>query len=186
MSSVTFSKDDIAKLIQNLDPSKAHGHDQIRIRMLNFCSKSIRKPLEIIFNRCFDTSTFPNNWKKGNAAHVVKKDDKQILKSYRPISLLPACDKIFEELIFKKMFKFFIENDLISPSQSGFKPGNSCINQLLSIFHDIYKSFDCGYDVGGVFLDISKALDKFWHNGIIFKLEQMAYLENYTNFHMTS
>ena len=116
MSLVTFSKDDIAKLIQNSDPSKAHGHHQISIRMLNFCSKSIRKPLEIIFNRCFDTSTFPNNWKKGNAAHVVKKDDKQILKSYRPISLLPACDKIFEELIFKKMFKFFIENDVISPS----------------------------------------------------------------------
>ena len=84
------------------------------------------------------------------------------------------------------MFKFFIENNLISPSQSGFKPGNSCINQLLSIFYDIYKSFDRGYDVGGVFLDISKAFDKVWHNGIIFKLEQMAYLENYTNFHMTS
>ena len=70
------------------------------------------------------------------------------------------------------MFKFFIENDLISPNQSGFKPGDTCINQLLSITHDIYKSFDCAYEVRGVFHDISKAFDKFWHDGIIFKLEQ--------------
>ena len=83
------------------------------------------------------------------------------------------------------MFKFFIENDLISPNQSGFKPGDSCINQLLSIIHDIYKSFDCGYEVRGVFLDISKAFDKVWHDGIIFKLEQNDISENYTNFCMS-
>ena len=69
------------------------------------------------------------------------------------------------------MLTFFIENDLILTNQSCFKPGDSCINQLLSITHDVYKSFDCGYYVRGVFLYISKALDKDWHNGIIFKLE---------------
>ena len=158
--------------MQSLDPNKAHGHDQISIRMLKLCSNSICKPLEIIFNRCLETSTFPNDWKKGNVVPVFKKGDKQILKNYRPISLLPVCGKIFEKLIFNEMFKFFIENDLISPNQSGFKPGDSCINQLLSIIHDIYKSFDCGYEVRGVFLDISKAFDKVWHDGIIFKLEQ--------------
>ena len=52
------------------------------------------------------------------------------------------------------MLKFFIETDLITPSQSGFKPGDSCINQLLSIIHNIYKSMNCGYEVRGVFLDI--------------------------------
>ena len=57
------------------------------------------------------------------------------------------------------MFELFTKNHLISHSQSGFKPGDSCINQLLSITHEIYKSFDDGLDVRGVFLDISKALD---------------------------
>ena len=57
--------------------------------------------------------------------------------------------------------------------QSGFLPGNTCILKLLSILHDISSSFDCdsSIDVRGVFLDISKALDKVWHDGIIFKLE---------------
>ena len=68
------------------------------------------------------------------------------------------------------MFKCFVGNDLILPSQSDFKPADSCINQLLSINHDIYKPFDCSYQVRDVFLDISKAFDKVWHHGIIRKL----------------
>ena len=70
------------------------------------------------------------------------------------------------------MFRFFLDNKLISTNQSGFKPGDSCINQLLSITHEIYKSFDDGLEVRSVFLDISKAFYKVWHEGIIFKLKQ--------------
>ena len=70
------------------------------------------------------------------------------------------------------MDSFFIENNLISSNQSGFKQGDSCINQLLSITHDIYQSLDQGYEVRGVFLDISKAFDKVWHKGLIHKLKQ--------------
>ena len=69
------------------------------------------------------------------------------------------------------MFSFCIENDLISQNQSGFKPGDSCINQLLSIKHEIYKSFDDGWEVRGVYLDISKAFDKVWHEGLLLKLK---------------
>ena len=70
------------------------------------------------------------------------------------------------------MFKFFIESWLISPNQSGFKPGDSCINQLLGITHKIHKSFDKGFEVRGVFLIMWKVIDKVWHEGIIFKLKQ--------------
>ena len=79
------------------------------------------------------------------------------------------------------MFGFFIENDLISQHQSGFKPGDSCINQLLSITHEIYQSFDEGFDVRIIFLDISKAFDKLWHDGIIFKLKQNGISGNLLN-----
>ena len=70
------------------------------------------------------------------------------------------------------MFEFFIQNNLITPNQSGFKTGDSCINQLISITHEIYKSFDDGYEVRGVFLDILKAFDKVWHQGLYYRLRQ--------------
>ena len=70
------------------------------------------------------------------------------------------------------MFGFFIENDLISQYQSCFKPGDYCINQLLSITHKIYQSFNEGFDVRSVFLDISKTFDKVCHDDLIFKLKQ--------------
>ena len=79
------------------------------------------------------------------------------------------------------MFKFFIENELISPNQSGFKPGDSCTNQLLAITHEIYKSFDKGFEVRGVFLDILKAFDKVWHEGLIFKLKHNSMSGNLIN-----
>ena len=65
------------------------------------------------------------------------------------------------------MFSLFLDNNLLAPNQSGFKPGDPCINQLLSIAHEIYKSFDDGFEVRSDFLDISKAFDKVWHDGII-------------------
>ena len=58
------------------------------------------------------------------------------------------------------MFSFFLANNLLAPNQSGFKPGDSCINQLLSITLKIYSSFDDRFEVRRVFLDISKAFDK--------------------------
>ena len=64
-----------------------------------------------------------------------------------------------------------IENDLIFQNQSGFKPGGSCINQLLSITHEVYKSSDDRYKVRGVFVNISKAFDNVWHEGLLLKLK---------------
>ena len=80
-----------------------------------------------------ETGKVPTEWIKADIVPVHKKRDKQILKHYRPISLLLICGKIFERLIYSNVFEYFIENDLISQNQSGFKPVDSCINQLISI-----------------------------------------------------
>ena len=79
------------------------------------------------------------------------------------------------------MFEFFSENELISHNQSGFKPEDSCINQLLCITHDIYQSLDDGLETRGVFLDISKAFDKVWHDGLLFKMKQNGISGNLLN-----
>ena len=89
------------------------------------------------------------------------------MKNYRPISFLPVFGKIFERVIFKDVFNYFHKNELFTKCQSGFLPGDSSVSQFLSIVHGINPSFDCDptQDVRGIFLDISKAFDKVWHEG---------------------
>ena len=87
-----FSHDKIAKVIQNLDPNKAHGHVNISITMVKICGPSIYRPLEIIFNQCLETGVFPSEWKKGNIVPIHKKGDKQMLENYRAVLLLPIWE----------------------------------------------------------------------------------------------
>ena len=74
LSSVTFSAvEDIGKIIQFLDHNKAHGHDNISIRMLKICGDTICKPLEMIYSQALTSGSFPSEWKKGNIVPIHKK-----------------------------------------------------------------------------------------------------------------
>ena len=115
---------------------------------------------------------FPSEWKKENIVHIHKNSGKPKVKNYRLYYLLPICDKIFERHTFNEMFNFSSANKLIFENQSRFQPGDSFINQLLSVTHEIFTSFDNGFEVRNNFLDMYKAFDKIWHKGIIFKLKQ--------------
>ena len=133
ISSITFNCY-IVTIICTLDPNKAHSYDMISICMLNTCDKSICKPLELILQSCIKQGKFSNEWKMTDVAPAHMKSDHQILKNYRPVSLLPICGKIFGRLIYNSLFEYFIDNNLISPNQSDFKPGDSCTG-LINIYH---------------------------------------------------
>ena len=128
--------------------------------MIKICGKSIcqfnvAKQLHKIFEESLITGTFPLEWKRYNIVPIFKKGDKQVYKNYRPVLFLPIFGKILEKLNFEQMFPFFIENKLIAANQLDLNPEDSCINQLIAITHEIYQSFDQGYEVSGVFLNIS-------------------------------
>ena len=141
--------------------------------MIKICNEPVTIPLKIIFEESLKKGIFPGIWKKGNIIPAHKKEDKTLINNYRPISLLAIFGKIFERVIYNSLFNYFLSNKLFTPSQSGFLPGDSCIAQLLSTTHEIQTAFDENptVDVRGVFLDISKAFDKVWHDGLIFKLK---------------
>ena len=153
LDSIHFLSSDISKMIAHLDPNKAHSHDMLSIRVIKICANSIFKPLSIIFNDCLNEGKFLHVWKKANFLRIHKKGNKQIRKNYRSISLLPICSKIFECLVQNEMFTFFTANNLISSNQSGFRPGSFVLTSyLLFVSHEIYKWFDEGFEVRGVFL----------------------------------
>ena len=141
--------------------------------MIKLCDEVIVSPMYLIYKKCLETGRLPISWKKGNVLPIHKKQNSQLKKNYRPISFLPICEKIFEILIFDAKYKYLCENQLLAPSQSGFRPGDSTVNQLLSISHKIYSAFEEFplRETRAVFLDISKAFDKVWNDGLLFKLK---------------
>ena len=110
------------------------------------------KLLKYFFKIAYIQSSFHPNGKRQMLILHLKKGDKQCMKNYCPVFLLPVCGKVFEWLLYNNIISFFSENDLISLKQSGFRPGDSCTNQLLSIAHEILAAFDDCHEVRGVFL----------------------------------
>ena len=145
---ISLQCDEITSLIRNLKPNKATGSHEISGQMLLLCDNSVVLPLKIIFENILSTSTYPDMWKLANVTPVLKKGDKQLIKNYRPISLLPICGKIFEKMIFNNLYKYLNANNLIdkylnannlidkylnannliTKNQSGFPPGDSTSN----------------------------------------------------------
>ena len=105
LNTLNFSNNDIEKIIQNLDPNKAHGHDKVSVRIMKICGKSICKFLQLIFSQCIDTGSFPLEWRKVNIVSVHKKGDK--VQSTSPIA--SNFRKIFQRLILMKRSGFIFE-----------------------------------------------------------------------------
>ena len=110
--------------------------------MVEICDESLAKPLFNIFQFSLETGNFPSNWKRGNIVPVHKKGNKDLINNYRPVSLLPIFRKIYEKCIYDTLYNYFEGNDLLSKSESGFCRSDSCVSQLLSITHKIFKGFD--------------------------------------------
>ena len=162
----------ISLIIKKLDSNKAHGWDNISIKVIQICDESIALSLKLLFKTTLKEKKFPDIWKLTNVFLFTKKEE-SLLKNYRPISLLPIFSEIFERVIYNSFFNHFVSNKRFTRLPSGFLPGNSCIAQLLSIIHKMQTNFDSNppANVRGVFLDISKAFDNVWHKGRLYKLK---------------
>ena len=156
-----FNEGEILKIIRAININRTHGHDDTSIRMIKICDKSLFKHLTILFKNSTSSCCYPDIWKKSHIIPAHKKNDKRLVNNYRPISLLPIFGKIFEKIIFNRIYNFLLKEELLNPNQSGFRPSDSCIDQLLAITHPIFEAFDCNapLEIRSVFLDISKAFD---------------------------
>ena len=125
LDSVDIKEEDIYLIIKNVIPNKAHGWDDISIRVIKLCGKSIVFPLKLLFQSSLEKDLFPVEWEKRNA------------ENYRPISLLSILSKIYERLIFNSIFNYLIKNNLFTKILCGFLPGGSCI------FQELTKSINC-------------------------------------------
>ena len=89
------------------------------------------------------------------------------------MSFFPICSKTSEKLIFDSIYEFIDKNNLFNNNLSGFRPNDSCIHQLIAFTHNIFGAFNSNpsLKVRGVFLDLSIAFDRTWHDGLLYKLK---------------
>ena len=100
--------------------------------------------------------------------------------NYRPISVTSCLRKIMEKIIFKYLYNYLQEHEILIKYKSGFRPNDSITNQLLEIYHIILENLDNGKDIKFIFCDVNKAFDKVWHRGLLHKLKKNMELAEFT------
>ena len=110
------------------------------------CSHTLANPLTKLFNNLLEKGSFPEVWKTANVCPVHKKGNKSEISNYRPISLLCNMSKVLEKVVYKRLYDYLMENNLLIEQNSGFKKNDSTINQLLKIVHKIYVDINEGKD----------------------------------------
>lgn len=181
INGIEISEEDVYDCLSQLDISKATGPDDISPRFLRYASRALTYPLTLLFNKSLNMCTFPKNWKIANVIPVFKNGEREVISNYRPISLLSIMGKVMERCVYKHLHNYFNRQNTITCLQSGFRPGDSTVNQLLSITDDIGKALDAGKEVRVVFCDISKAFDRVWHEGLLYKLKACGICGNLLN-----
>ena len=136
--------------------------------------------MSTLFNNLFEIGLFPDVWKIAHITAIYKNVGPKSSKlNYRPISILPTLSKIFESVIHERLLKHCLDNDVITERQAAYLKGDSTINQLLYIVHTIRTNWGNSKVTHGLFLDVSAAFDKVWHNGLIAKLCQIGIEGNF-------
>ena len=171
LSSIAFDPQEVEEILRTLKTDKASGPDGLSNRILKELSHELSSPLCSLFNKSLSLGKFPSPYKDANVTPVHKKGDLSLVSNYRPISLLNSVAKLFEKLVFKYLYNHLQDNNMLSSLQSGFIPGDSTANQLAYLYHMFTEALDAGKEVRTVFCDISKAFDRVWHEGLIYKLK---------------
>lgn len=160
--------------VKDLATKKSAGRDRITPKMIRELPHSALKMVLFIFNSILRTGYFPTSWKRSEIVMIPKpgKDLTQV-KSYRPISLLPILSKMFEKILLLKITPYISSNGVIPDHQFGFRKCHSTIEQVHRIVTVIRNAFENKQYCSALFIDISQAFDKVWHDGLVYKITRL-------------
>lgn len=161
---------DVAMCIHKIK-SNAIGEDGISIKFIKLIMPFVLSSLTHIINHCFTCSYFPDVWKLSTITPIAKKVNASEPGDFRPVSLLSSVSKVFESLMAKQISGHIKEFGLMSPFQSGYRPGHSCSTAVVKILDDIRVPYDMGHLTLLCLLDFSKAFDTVDHLMLCRKLE---------------
>jgi hypothetical protein len=162
---------DIIKIIKSLKNTNSVGHDEVSTKVIKNVANIIAPILCHITNQCIEKGVFPNRLKLTIIIPLFKKDDKKLLKNYRPIALISIFSKILENVISGKLYNYFEMNNLFTNSQYGFRKNRSINLALYEFLEKTITSVDKRKPTIALFMDMSKAFDHVHHKVLLNKLE---------------
>ena len=162
---------DIEKIIDNIKKEVATGPDGIPSKIIKQTKVIIGPYITKIINICYETKLFPDILKKAIIKPIHKKDDKNDISNYRPISILTVISKIFERAALNQLLKYFEKYSLISDLQHAYQKNRGTVTCLFELLNDIYELIDEKYKVALISLDLSKAFDTINHSLLLKKLK---------------
>ena len=166
----------LIKLVKFLKRGKALGPDNIHNEVLRLgTTTSMFHHLAKLFTSSIQLGYIPTAWKLATL-HMLLKPDKPITltTSYRPISLISSIMKLFERVIEQRLRSHLEHVGFINKHQSGFRKAKSTDDHLFRLSQSIMESFNRGEHEVAAFLDVEKAFDNVWHNGLRYKIFQLG------------
>ena len=157
--------------LNKLNVKKATGTDSISAKLLKMAAPAIAESLTSLFNHSLETGEIPSEWKAACVTPVPKKGDKQSVKNYRPVSVLPVVAKVFEAMVHAQLFNYLENNSLLHDAQSGFRPLRNTQDVLIRSVDDWRRALDQDKITGTIMIDLSKAFDSIDHQLLLEKLE---------------
>ena len=154
------------------NPVKAVGPDQVHPKLLSLGGPTLYVLLAAIMNYSLSFGVVPTEWKQANVTALYKGKDlsKSDPGSFRPVSVTCAVARVMERILFNRIAPQL--DSQLSSSQSGFRKGRSCYDNLLRITNAIQTARAKGSHLPAIFLDLNKAFDTVWHPGLLSKLWQ--------------
>ena len=137
--------------------------------LLKHCAHVLHKPLAHIFSLSLKLGIFPKQWKIADVVALHKKKSKSDPCNYRPISLLPIVSKLLEQIVNDQLSKFLAPK--LNMHQFGFRAGHTTTDLLTLMSQSWKDALAAGSEARAVALDISKAFDRVWHEGLLHKLQ---------------
>ena len=169
-SSIFLEKTTPSEIIFIIKEFKNDKSSDISIILIKLCSPIISPVLCSIFNKCMESGEFPLILKVGRISPIYKKDAKNNIKNYRPISTLPVFEKIFEKILYSRIYDYVTSKNIISETQFGFRKLHSTSHAIHHSVNSIKKSHSNSKHVIGVFIDLSKAFNTIDHKTLLCKL----------------
>ena len=162
---------EITETLQKCKNRSAPGEDQISYLILKNLYREQLSDIALIYNSCLKTGYFPMAWKQAKVV-MLPIPGKDLTKptSYRPISLLPAMGKIFERIVASRLSAFLEKVDYFNKNQAGFRKKRGTVDQLFKLSQSVSTALKKHKKAVGVFLDVEKAFDAVWIEGLKYKL----------------